>query len=99
MTARVWRGWAATESLEQIAAHLHDVTLAGWAATPGNVSATVLSRPAAGGVELMTLTVWQAAATVPLQADERHPLLVARQTVPSVWEVVARPQPSVARAA
>ena len=99
MTARVWRGWAAVESLDEIAAHLHDVTLARYAAAPGNLSATVLCRPSAGGVEVMTMTVWDSEDAVPREADERHPLLVARQTVPSVWQVVPRPATAVARAA
>ena len=98
MIARIWRGWAATDSADEIAAHLRDVPLARYASAPGNVSAEVLLRPLAGGVEVMTFTVWESEDSVPATVEEDHRLLVGRQTVPVCWEIVATPK-AVARAA
>ena len=52
----------------------------------------------AGGVELLTLSVWRSPADVPEGVDEAHGLLVARETVASSWRVVEAPR-AVARAA
>jgi heme-degrading monooxygenase HmoA len=98
MIARVWRGWAAADHAHEIAAHLRDGALAEYASVPGNVSGYVLQRPAAGGVELMTVSVWESSEAVPAGVEEDHRLLVARQTMPSCWEIVGTPK-AVARAA
>jgi heme-degrading monooxygenase HmoA len=94
----MWRGWAGVDSAEGIAAHLRDVVLARYRSAPGNVSVSVLQRPHAGGVELVTLTVWDSAGAIPPGVEEDHPLLLARQTIADCWEVVATPQ-AVAQAA
>ncbi len=97
MVARMWRGWAGTRDADEIAAHLRKA-LARYDAEAACVSTTVLTRPLAGGVELVSLTVWTSEASVPAGVAEEHPLLVARQTVPDLWEVVEAPR-AVARAA
>ena len=71
-----------------IRAHLHDLVATRLAEAPGNSSAFVLRRPSAGGVELMTVSVWESASAVPGAVVEDHRLLVARQTVPAHWELV-----------
>ena len=91
MTARFWRGWAAAESADEVAAHLQDVTLARFAAAPGYVSASVLVRPLAGGVELMTFSLWESGDAVPPGVEESHRLLVARETVADCWEIAVTP--------
>ena len=91
MIARIWRGWAAADSADEIAAHLRDGPLARFVSAPGNVSAEVLLRPLAGGVEVMTFSVWEAAEAVPTTVAEQHPLLVAGQTVAACWEIAGAP--------
>jgi hypothetical protein len=98
MIARMWRGWTATDDADEVAAHLRQGALARYAAAPGNVSTYVLRRSVAGGVELMTLSVWEEAAALPTRVEEDHRLLVARQTVPACWELVGEPE-AIARAA
>jgi hypothetical protein len=85
--ARIWRGWAAADCADEIAAHLRDGTLARYASAPGNVSSHLLQRPLAGGVELMTLSLWESRANVPPGVDEEHRLLLGRQTIADCWEV------------
>ena len=97
MVARMWKGWAGAPEADAIATHLRDA-LARYEAEPACVSSTVLTRPLAGGVELVSLTVWASEASMPAGVAEEHPLLVARQTVPDVWEVAEAPH-AVARAA
>ena len=58
----------------------------------------MLLRPIAGGVELVTLSLWESADVLPSGVDEEHRLLVARQTIADSWEVAATPE-VVARAA
>ena len=88
MTARIWRGWASVDSVDEIEAYLREGPLARFCSIPGYVSASVLLRSMAGGVELMTISVWDSADAVPAGVDENHPLLVARQTVPDCFELV-----------
>jgi heme-degrading monooxygenase HmoA len=98
MIARMWRGWTAEDSADEVAAHLRDVTVARYASSPGNVSAVMLRRPIAGGVEVMTLSFWESQDALPAEVEERHRLLVARQTIPACWEIVGTPE-AIARAA
>ena len=91
MVARMWKGWVGAQDASEVARTCYEVE-------PGCVSSTVLMRPLAGGVELLSLTVWTSEASVPAGVAEEHPLLVARQTVPEVWDVADAPQ-AVARAA
>src|SRR5262245_17469755 len=95
MVARIWRGWAAADDAEEIAAHLRGAALARFVSAPGNVSADVLVRPQAGGVELMTFSVWASPDDVPSGVEEQHPLLVARQTVAACWEIDGGEMPAV----
>lgn len=98
MIARIWRGWAAADCADEIAAHLRGGTLARYASAPGNVSGYVLQRPLAGGVELMTLSVWESRGNVPPGVEENHRLLVGRQTIADCWEVAGEAE-AVTRAA
>lgn len=98
MIARIWRGWTGTACAERVAADLREGIVARHAATAGNTSAELFLRPLAGGVELMILTLWESPAAAPPEVEENHPLLLARDTVPAVWERVPAPQ-SVAAAA
>jgi hypothetical protein len=91
MVARTWRGWTAADAAEQVAAELRTGAIARYAATPGCIGAQVLCRPIAGGVEVMTLSLWESAEAVPRDVEEHHRLLVARQTVPACWDVVGEP--------
>jgi heme-degrading monooxygenase HmoA len=98
MTARMWRGWAAADTADEVVADLRGGALARLAASPGHVSTEVLVRPVAGGVEILTLTLWKSADAVPAGVEEEHELLVARQTVAACWEVAAAPR-AIAQAA
>jgi hypothetical protein len=98
MIARLWRGWTPADFADEVAAHLQDVTLAGYAAAPGNHSVHLARRPVAGGVELLTITIWDSEAALPTEVAEAHRLLVASQTVPVCWDVL-EPPARVARAA
>jgi hypothetical protein len=98
MTARLWRGWTAADGADEVVAYLREGPLARFSAAPGNVSAEVLVRPLAGGVEVLTLTVWEADEFVPSDVEEQHDLLVARQTLADRWEI-PRASAAIARAA
>jgi hypothetical protein len=99
MTARLWRGWTAADGADEVVAYLREGPLARFSVAPGNISAEVLVRPLAGGVEILTLTVWEAAEFVPADVEERHELLVARQTLADRWEIPYPAAAAVARAA
>src|SRR5262245_19967145 len=99
MTARLWRGWTAADYADEVVAYLREGPLARFGAAPGNVSAEVLVRPLAGGVEVLTLTVWEADEFVPTDVEERHDLLVARQTLADRWQIPHAADAAVARAA
>ncbi len=88
MIARVWRGWTAVDSADEVAKALGHEFVARYSATPGNVSAQILHRPLGGGVELMILSIWESADVMPHGVDENHRLLVARDTTPACWEIV-----------
>jgi heme-degrading monooxygenase HmoA len=96
--ARIWRGWCASDVADEVASDLRRGVLAQYAGSPGNVSVSVLLRPSAGGVELMTYSIWESADAAPPGVAERHPLLVARQTVADCWEIASAPE-AAARAA
>jgi heme-degrading monooxygenase HmoA len=98
MVARLWRGWTGADAADEVVAHLRAGALARFAAAPGNVSADVLVRPQAGGVEVLTLTVWSSRGALPDGVEEGHELLVARQTRADVWELSGS-QEAVVRAA
>jgi hypothetical protein len=98
MIAHIWRGWTGLDCAERVAADLRGGIVARHAATAGNVSAELFVRPLAGGVELMILSLWETPEAAPAPGEENHRLLVARDTVPAVWERVPAPR-SVAAAA
>jgi heme-degrading monooxygenase HmoA len=91
MVARTWRGWTAAESADEVAASLREGAVARYSEAPGCLAAQVLCRPIAGGVEVMTLTLWESSEALPSVVEERHNLLVARQTIPACWDVVGEP--------
>jgi hypothetical protein len=88
MIARVWRGWTAVESADEVAATLGEEIVARYTAAPGNISAHMLRRPLGGGVELMIWSLWESVESMPPGVDENHRLLVARDTAPACWELV-----------
>jgi hypothetical protein len=98
MIARMWRGWTAVDSADRVVADLREGVVTRYRAAAGNVSAEILRRPVAGGVELMVISLWESAAAAPARVEENHRLLVARETVPALWELLAAPQPVVAAA-
>jgi heme-degrading monooxygenase HmoA len=98
MIARMWRGWAGAETAERVIADLAGGIAARYASTPGNVSVQILQRPIAGGVEVMVQSVWDSPASLPAGVPEDHPLLVARETVPAVWQLHTAPVPVAAAA-
>jgi hypothetical protein len=98
MTARLWRGWTAADGADEVVAYLREGPLARFSAAPGNVLAEVLVRPLAGGVEVLTLTVWEADEFVPSDVEEQHDLIIARQTLADHWEI-PRAAAAIARAA
>ena len=99
MVARMWRGWTAADSAGEVAAHLHREVVRRHADTQGNVSSVILRRSSGGGIELMSLSVWETPADLPPEVTESHRLFVARETIASVWEIVPASQPAVAAAA
>ena len=98
MIARLWRGWTSADFADEVASHLADTALARYADAPGNHSVHLFRRPSGGGVELMTITVWQSDSHVPTDVAEDHRLLLAGQTLPATWELV-EPPARVVRAA
>jgi hypothetical protein len=98
MIARIWRGWTATESADEVAVALRDGIVARYSVTPGNLAAQILRRPLAGGVELMVWSLWESEHAVPATIEESHRLLVARDTVCAMWDLVPD-APAVAAAA
>lgn len=98
MVVRIWRGWTGTACAERVAADLREGIVTRQAATAGNVSAELFVRPLAGGVELMILSLWETGDAAPPGTEENHPLLVARDTVPAVWERVSAPRSAAAAA-
>ena len=99
MVARMWRGWTAADSADEVAAHLEREVAARHAEAPGNVSSVILRRSSAGGIELMSLSMWETPADLPPEVTENHRLFVARETIAAAWEIVPASQPAVAAAA
>ena len=97
MIARMWRCWVGVGDADRVVGDFRDGIVARYAAAPGNVSVEILRRSIAGGVELVIWSVWDREESVPADV-ESHRLLVARETVPTSFEL-ARPAVSVAAAA
>jgi hypothetical protein len=99
MFARMWRGWTAADSADEVAAHLQREVVGRHTETAGNVSSVILRRSSGGGIELMSLSVWESPADLPPEVTENHRLFMARETIASAWEIVPASQPAVAAAA
>lgn len=59
MISRHWRGVAKTAEAANYIHHLRHDTFPQLARIPGFVSAAILRRPAAAGVEFLVVTAWQ----------------------------------------
>jgi heme-degrading monooxygenase HmoA len=59
MIARMWRGWARTELIDEYVDIVERTGMAGYRATPGNLGAQLLTRDLGDGrTELITLSWW-----------------------------------------
>jgi heme-degrading monooxygenase HmoA len=59
MIARHWRGVAKADRADAYVEHLRSETFPALRRLRGFVSASILRRPVAGGVEFLILTTWQ----------------------------------------
>ena len=58
MISRQWRGLARANQAENYVAHLRTESFPSLRKLPGFVSASILSRPQADGVEFLVVTHW-----------------------------------------
>jgi len=58
MISRHWRGLAKSDRAEAYVEHLRRATLPELARIEGFVSASIMRRPIAGGVEFLIVTLW-----------------------------------------
>ena len=84
MVARMWRGWAAADDADAIAA---DSGRGRSRASVGvrNVSTSVLLRPHGGGVEIVTLTLWESRGRRPDGRRRGRPAFWLRPDGPDTW--------------
>jgi hypothetical protein len=60
MISRQWRGLAKADQAQNYVRHLREETFPALRALPGFVSASILSRDFADGVEFLIITQWRA---------------------------------------
>jgi heme-degrading monooxygenase HmoA len=60
MISRQWRALAKADQAQNYVEHLRGETFPALRALPGFVSASILSRDVAGGVEFLIITQWRA---------------------------------------
>jgi heme-degrading monooxygenase HmoA len=60
MISRQWRGLAKADQAQNYVKHLREDTFPALRTLPGFVSASILSRDVAGGVEFLIITQWRA---------------------------------------
>lgn len=61
---RTWRGWTRTEDTEAYAAYILDTGIAQYKATPGNLGAWLVSRPAGDRSEFVTVSLWESRESI-----------------------------------
>jgi len=59
MISRVWRGLAKSADADHYVRHLQDDTFPKLGRIPGFVSASILRRPVAAGIEFVVETTWR----------------------------------------
>jgi heme-degrading monooxygenase HmoA len=60
MISRHWRGLAKADQAQNYTEHLRGDTLPALRAMPGFLSASILARPVADGIEFLIITQWRA---------------------------------------
>ena len=58
MITRIWRGWTRPEDTDAYAEYILRTGIAEYAATPGNRSAHLISRPDGDRTEFLTISFW-----------------------------------------
>jgi heme-degrading monooxygenase HmoA len=59
MIARIWRGWVASERVDDYVAYIEGTGIAEYRQTPGNLGAQMLTRELGDGrTEVLTLSWW-----------------------------------------
>src|SRR5262245_27922672 len=79
MIARNWRGLVKTEEADNYIRHLQNNTIPQLERISGFVSASILRKPAARGVEFMVLTTWQSMDAIRQFAGETVEVAVVPQ--------------------
>jgi heme-degrading monooxygenase HmoA len=84
MISRNWRGVARAESADDYIHHLQNDTFPQLSRIPGFVSASILRRPVANGVEFLIVTTWDSMEAIRRFAGEPEDVAV----VPSVVQAM-----------
>jgi heme-degrading monooxygenase HmoA len=65
MIARMWRGWVATDRVDDYVRYIEDTGIAEYRETPGNLGAQILTRDVGDGrTEVLTLSWWTSAESI-----------------------------------
>ncbi len=65
MIARIWRGWVATERVDDYVGYIEGTGIAEYRRTPGNLGAQMLTRDLGEGrTEVLTLSWWESLESV-----------------------------------
>ncbi len=65
MIARIWRGWVATERVDDYVGYIEETGIAEYRRTPGNLGAQMLTRDLGEGrTEVLTLSWWESLESV-----------------------------------
>jgi heme-degrading monooxygenase HmoA len=63
--ARIWRGWVATERVDDYVGYIEGTGIAEYLRTPGNLGAQMLTRDLGDGrTEVLTLSWWESLESV-----------------------------------
>ena len=81
MISRHWRGVARPAEADNYVRHLQHGTFPQVSRIPGFVSASILRRPTAAGVEFVIVTTWQSMDAVQQFAGEAADVAVVPQAV------------------
>lgn len=65
MIARIWRGWVATERVDDYVGYIEGTGIAEYRQTPGNLGAQMLTRDLGDGrTEVLTLSWWTSVESI-----------------------------------
>ena len=81
MISRNWRGIAKLEEADNYVRHLQRETFPELSRIAGFISASILRRPASGGIEFLIVTTWQSMDAIRQFAGEPVELAVVPPTV------------------